>query len=87
MGRRIDYANSLGCYCLLYTNCTLVDERAAQHAVGKADAEVRSSGKGLERDVVLFAGLANSLAQGVLGGIQLAAHGLYLSFYSIKSFF
>ncbi len=25
----LDYANSLGCYCLLYTNCTLIDRRAA----------------------------------------------------------
>src|ERR1017187_3920710 len=25
----IDHANALGCYCLLYTNCTLVDRAAA----------------------------------------------------------
>jgi len=26
----IDYANALGCYCALYTNCTLVDSKAAR---------------------------------------------------------
>lgn len=26
----IDYANRLGCYCCLYTNCTLVDDEAAR---------------------------------------------------------
>jgi radical SAM protein with 4Fe4S-binding SPASM domain len=35
----IDHANALGCYCLLYTNCTLVD-RAAADWLGRRDVSV-----------------------------------------------
>lgn len=57
----IDYANSLGCYCLLYTNCTLIDRRAADWLI--------------ERDVTVV-GKLNSLQERVqdeLAGVRGAA--------------
>ena len=54
----IDYANGRGCYCYVYTNCTLIDERAARWL--------------FERDVSVV-GKLNSLRHDVqddLAGVQ-----------------
>jgi radical SAM protein with 4Fe4S-binding SPASM domain len=46
----IDYANSLGCYCLLYTNCTLIDRKAA-HWLIQRDVTVVGKLNSLKEEV------------------------------------
>ena len=46
----IDYANSVGCYCLLYTNCTLLDKNAATW-LSRRDVSVVGKFNSLRADV------------------------------------
>jgi radical SAM protein with 4Fe4S-binding SPASM domain len=46
----IEYANSLGCYCLLYTNCTLLDANAARW-LSRRDVTVVGKLNSLKHDV------------------------------------
>jgi radical SAM protein with 4Fe4S-binding SPASM domain len=56
----IDFANGLGCYCCLYTNGTLIDERAAEWLAAR-DVSVVGKLNSLKQDVQdQLAGVAGS---------------------------